>query len=187
MTRYDIDGLTLGELPGTVLLSVLSATPAEVDGHEAATLAVRGPVVPDGEGALFDEVLGDARGVMDMRDDNGPLTVEWPAGLLRRALLSVGTRLVTTGRIADAEHALELTPAEARVIMRTGTPTAADLSERAAERARQARLTPPPVLGPEEPASSRSTCSRRTSRRWWPWCRPRRPRWGCSASGSPIP
>ena len=30
VTRYDIDGLTLGELPGTVLLSVLSATPAEV-------------------------------------------------------------------------------------------------------------------------------------------------------------
>ena len=89
---------------------------------------------------------------MDIRDDNGPLTVEWPAGLLRHTLLSVGTRLATTGRIADAEHALELTPAEARVVMRTGTPTAADLSERAAERARQARLTPPLVLGPEEPA-----------------------------------
>ena len=43
--------------------------------------------VPDAERALFDEVLGDARAVMDMRDDNGPLTVEWPAGLLRRALL----------------------------------------------------------------------------------------------------
>ena len=131
VTRYDIDGLTLGELPGIVLLSVLNATPAEVDGHEAATLALRARV-PDGERALFDEVLGDARAVMDIRDDNGPLTVEWPAGLLRRALLTVGTRLATTGRIADAEHALELTPAEARVIMRTGTPTAADLSERAA-------------------------------------------------------
>ena len=151
VTRYDIDGLTLGELPGTVLLSILGATPAEDDGHEAAILALRARV-PDGERALFDEVLGDARAVMDMRDDNGPLTVEWPAGLLRRALLTVGTRLAATGRIADAEHALELTPAEARVIMRTGTPTAADLSERAAERARQARLTPPLVLGPEEPA-----------------------------------
>ena len=32
----------------------------------------------------------DARAVMDMRDDNGPLTYEWPAGLLRRALLEVG-------------------------------------------------------------------------------------------------
>jgi pyruvate,water dikinase len=151
VTRYDIDGLTLGELPGTVLLSVLGATPVEDDGHELAilTLCAR---VPDGERALFDEVLHDARAVMNMRDDNGPLTVEWPAGLLRRALLTVGTRLAATGRIADAEHALELTPAEARVVLRTATPTAAELAARAEERARQARRSPPPVLGPEEPA-----------------------------------
>ena len=60
--------------------------------------------------------------------------------------------MAATGRIADAEHALELTPAEARVVLRTTTPTAAELSERAEERARQARRSPPPVLGPEEPA-----------------------------------
>ncbi len=43
VTRYDIDGLTLGELPGTVLLSVLGATPAEEDGHEAAIRRAAGP------------------------------------------------------------------------------------------------------------------------------------------------
>jgi phosphohistidine swiveling domain-containing protein len=151
VTRYDIDGLTLNELPGTVLLSVLEARPPEEDDHEEVILALRARV-PEGERALFDEVLGDARAVMDMRDDNGPLTYEWPAGLMRRALLSVGTRLVATGRLADAEHALELTPAEARVVMRTATPTASELAARAEERAYRARLTPPPVLGPDEPA-----------------------------------
>ena len=37
-------------------------------------------------------------------------------------------------------------------MLRTATPTAAELSARAEERARLARLSPPPVLGPEEPA-----------------------------------
>jgi pyruvate,water dikinase len=151
VTRYDIDGLTLNELPGTVLLSVVGAQPPEEGDYEAAILALRARV-PDGDRALFDEVLGDARAVMDMRDDNGPLTYEWPAGLLRRALLSVGTRLTATGRLVDVEHALELTPAEARVVMRTATPTAGELAARAEERADRARRSPPPVLGPEEPA-----------------------------------
>ena len=130
-------------------------------------------------------MLGDARAVMDMRDDNGPLTVEWPAGLLRRALLSVGTRLAATGRIADAEHALELTPAEARVIMRTGTPTAADLSERATKHARQARLTPPLVLGPEEPAPPLDVLPLNLAQ-MVAMVQTALGAWGCSASGSSI-
>ena len=47
VTRYDIDGLTLGELPGTVLLSVLGATPPEEDGHEAAIVTLRARVPED--------------------------------------------------------------------------------------------------------------------------------------------
>ena len=42
-------------------------------------------------------LLSDARGVMDMRDDNGPVTVELPLGLMRRALLEVGRRLAASG------------------------------------------------------------------------------------------
>ena len=61
VTRYDLDGLTLAELPGTVLLSVLGARPAEEDDHEAAAAALRSRV-PEGERATFDQVLGDARG-----------------------------------------------------------------------------------------------------------------------------
>jgi phosphohistidine swiveling domain-containing protein len=151
VTRYDLDGLTLAEMPGTVLRSIVGASEPDDQGHEAAAQALRNRV-PEDERAVFDEVLGDARAVMDMRDDNGPLTYEWPAGLLRRALLSLGQRLATRSRLDDAEHVLELTPAEARTILRTATPTAGDLRERAAERHRLAGLTPPSVLGPEEPA-----------------------------------
>jgi pyruvate,water dikinase len=150
VTSYDIDGLTLEELPGAVMASILGAVePAELD-HDSIAAALRARV-PESAQAQLDEVLGDARGVMDMRDDNGPLTYEWPAGLLRRGLLEVGRRLVTRGRIDDAELALELAPHEASTILGTTTPDSAQLARRADERRSLARLTPPAVLGPEEP------------------------------------
>ena len=49
---------------------------------------------------------------MNLRDDNGPTTAEWPLGLLRLALLEVGRRMVTTGRAEHAADALELHPHE---------------------------------------------------------------------------
>ena len=87
VTGYDIDGLTLAELPGTVLASILEARQPPPSDHARVSEGLRGRVPPD-EQAEFDMILGDARAVMDMRDDNGPLTYEWPVGLLRRALLA---------------------------------------------------------------------------------------------------
>jgi len=151
VTRYDLDGLTLSELPGVVLVSILDASePVEVDAAPvAAALRERVPVE---DRPTFDTVMGDARAVMDMRDDNGPLTYEWPAGLLRRALLEVGRRLVAQGRAEHPEQALELTPAEAPAVLTASTPDRAELARRATERAARAQVTPPDVLGPEEPA-----------------------------------
>ena len=102
------------------------------------------------ERSTFDEYLSDARAVMDMRDDNGPLTAEWPLGLLRLALLEAGRRLVVSGRLVDAEHALELTPDEARRLF-DDLPSADAIASRAADRAAMSRLDPPLTLGPVEP------------------------------------
>lgn len=154
ITRYDLDGQTLGERPDTVLASILHA-PREAVDHgraETAAAALRARV-PVAEQASFDARLADARAVMDLRDDNGPYTVEWPVGLLRLALLVVGRRAVAAGRLDAAEHAFELTPAEAVPFARgAGVPDAAALAARAVERHRLAALTPPVALGPEEPA-----------------------------------
>ncbi len=49
---------------------------------------------------------------MDLRDDNGPTTAEWPLGLLRMALLELGRRMVAAGVVDDPTLALELEPAE---------------------------------------------------------------------------
>jgi pyruvate,water dikinase len=88
---------------------------------------------------------------MDMRDDNGPLTAEWPTGLLRRALLAAGVRLAACGGLVDAEHTLELTPTEARTIFSGGLPSADQLARRAGERQVMSSLTPPATLGDAEP------------------------------------
>ena len=81
---------------------------------------------------------------MDIRDDQGPMTIEWPVGLLRCALLEAGDRL------GVGEHAFELTPDEARSIFAAGTPEPDELARRAAQRHQLAMLEPPPTLGQPE-------------------------------------
>lgn len=152
ITRYDLDGHTLGERPDTVLASILHAPRDEVDHAPARaaadTLRAR---VPAGEQALFDRRLTDARDVMDLRDDNGPYTVEWPVGVLRLALLEVGRRAAAAHRLHDPAHALELRPTEAVAVARgDGGPGADAVAARADQRRRDAELDPPITLGPPE-------------------------------------
>ena len=106
--------------------------------------------VPVAEQGRFDVLLSDARGVMDMRDDNGPVTVELPMGLLRRALLEAGRRLASSGRLREAEHALLLEPAEARDPFADRPRLAQQVAERADERRAMLSVTPPNGLGPVE-------------------------------------
>lgn len=149
-TGYDLSSLTLGELPGAIAASIRSAAAPNHDGVDAITAALRERVPPDGR-AEFDGLLADARAVMDMRDDNGPLTVQWPIGLLRRAMLEAGRRLAAGGALTDPEHVLELEPDEARRAMAGPRPTARELADRAERRAATATLDPPVGLGQPEP------------------------------------
>src|SRR5690606_2886916 len=137
-TGYDITSFTLGELPGTIVSCILHATPPEASDADAVAQRLR-ERVPVAERSTFDEYLSDARAVMDMRDDNGPLTAEWPLGLLRLALLEAGRRLVVSGRLVDAEHALGLTLDEARRPF-DELPPAAVIADREAERLAASQL-----------------------------------------------
>lgn len=150
-TGYDITCLTLGEMPATILGSIRSAKPASSSDFTAHAARLR-EQVPASARAEFDESLSDARLVMDMRDDNGPQTVQRPIGLLRRALLAAGDRLADRGALADPLHVLELTPSEARRMFADSFPSAEDLAGRAATRQQLALLDPPATLGDPEPA-----------------------------------
>lgn len=142
-TGYDLTASTLNELPDVLLAAIRTATPAPRYTNVALAETLRARVL-SAEREDFDRLLRDARNVMDMRDDQGPMTVEWPVGLLRRALLEAGQRL------GVGEHAFDLTADEARSLFDSGTPDADELARRAARRSEHAATEPPATLGDAE-------------------------------------
>ena len=148
---YDLDSPTLGEAPDVVLASILSGDTTGPDPGEADKAAVLREQVPEADRDRFDSLLADAREAMDLRDDNGPITAEWPCGLLRLAMLEAGRRLASSGRLRDSAHVFELDRYELpAVVAGAPGPGADDLAARAANRARQKTLDPPATLGEAE-------------------------------------
>ena len=152
VSRYDVDGLTLGEMPAVVLASIVDGSGVD-DSVEAETVAA--PLrarVPEPDRARFDDLLAEARLAMDLRDENGPLTVEWTGGLVRRALLEIGARLQRRGLLHEIDHVLELQPDEVTPLLTRGDgPTADTVANRADRRRADSALELPHVLGPPEP------------------------------------
>jgi rifampicin phosphotransferase len=153
VTRYDLDGATLEEQPSVLLAAVLDgAAPVGELTVESLTSSLRARV-PRDERAVFDELLHEARSSMDLRDDNGPNTVELPVGILRWAMLELGRRLQEGGRLHECIHVFELQRDEVVPLgLRGEGPTPDELAARAAERQRLAALDPPLRIGPTEVA-----------------------------------
>jgi pyruvate,water dikinase len=156
---YDLEDRSLIELPDVLVASIRGAATGTATGAaadhdataEAAVAELRGQI-PEAERATFDEIVEDARLSYGLRDENGPLTYEWPAGLLRRALLESGARLQTAGHLKEPEEVFELTVAEVASFLRHATgPDRGEIDRRAEERRWWATLDPPARLGPEEP------------------------------------
>ncbi len=82
VSSYDIEGLTTSELPAAICTLIRSAD-ARTDGSDSDELpdptAIREQVDAEHR-PLFDELLDGARRAYGLRDDNGPLTAEWPMG-----------------------------------------------------------------------------------------------------------
>jgi phosphohistidine swiveling domain-containing protein len=99
----------------------------------------------------FDVLLGQARDAMDLRDDNGPVTAEWPMGILRLSLLELGRRMQQHGLIDDAALVMELHPLEITAELFTSPPSTQELHRRADLRRVQRSLDAPRRLGHPEP------------------------------------
>ncbi len=153
VSRYDIDGVTLGEIPDVVLSTILAGVERVVgDGlqHRIEVIRARVPIAYQED---FDGRLVEARSAMNLRDDSGPTTAEWPLGLMRLALLEVGRRMVAAGCAGQAADALELHRHEISLETMTGRgPIAEELDGRRQERRRLAALDAPWSLGEPEPA-----------------------------------
>lgn len=151
VTNYDIDGRALVEMPDAIVTAIRAAAEPRQAPHDDPVAALRDKV-PASERPRFDELLTEAHHVYDLRDDNGPLTAEWPIGLLRRAVLDAGRRLAASGRLQRAEHAVELDIDELHSMLDgPGAPTADDIAARAERRVELSALPAPMTIGPEEP------------------------------------
>lgn len=151
-SRYDVDGVTLREVPDLVLASVLNAAPRDVGAEIARRIAAMRERVPADARATFDEVITEARSAMNLRDDNGPTTAEWPLGLMRYALLELGRRLVAAGRASDAIDGLELRVDEVQpdLLGENSRIHDGDLAARRADRWTQRMADAPDLLGSAE-------------------------------------
>jgi pyruvate,water dikinase len=151
-TGYDLEDRSLNELPEVLLASIRATATRrdEVEGAEASIAALR-EQIPEADRASFDEIVEDARLSYGLRDENGPLTYEWPAGLLRRALLEAGHRLAAAGSLQSSDEVFELAADEVADLLRGGDgPGREEIDRRAEERRWWATLDAPERLGPEE-------------------------------------
>ena len=158
-TGYDLIDRTLVELPGVILRSVsrpsaeAPGASAQADAEDRGERASRALVerVPASRRDEIAVALADARRCYGLRDENGPLTYEWPAGILRRAFLETGRRLVASEAVESGEHVFDATVDELLSLLREDPgPLAAELAERHATRSSWAHLDAPEVLGPPE-------------------------------------
>lgn len=155
VTSYDLDALTVNELPSATCALIRSrstASPGDRHDEVARRRAALRERVPEPDRTTVDELVERARSAYGMRDDNGPVTAEWPMGLLRRAFLEAGRRLHAAGRVHEPGHVFEFDSPELAAALRgAGAPSADELAERAATRAAESELDPPAVLGPQHP------------------------------------
>jgi rifampicin phosphotransferase len=153
-TGYDLEDRSLHELPDVLLASIRGAASSSGGSTDTAADAVAElrAQIPEADRAAFDEIVDDARLSYGLRDENGPLTYEWPAGLLRRALLESGGRLTAAGHLEETNEVFELTAGEVVAFLRDGSgPDRAEIERRAGQRRWWATLDPPERLGKEEP------------------------------------
>ena len=177
VTAFDPGRPTIDERPGLVLgvlrdlvaagtgpddlAETLARRRADAEAGMAAAADARG-LSPEDRGRLRD-ALDDARRVWPVREDNLLYTDALPSGLVRRAMLEIGRRLVASGALQRADDACWLELDEVRALLGDGS---VDGAERPAERVLRRRAErawvqahPGPVtLGapPEDPPDLRA-------------------------------
>ena len=153
---FDLDARSLVEMPNVIVTSIVAAMlrPRVRSDRRPETVRDRVPVEDQ---RRFDQLLADARSVYGLRDDDVSFLL-WGSGLVRRALLEIGRRLVRVGRLDDERHVFDVEYPELRALVVGGdassaldAPTAEVIAERFDLRKQQGRLRPPSSLGDGPP------------------------------------
>ncbi len=143
---YDIDSATIREHPA-LIVRLATAPLTQVPSDDARVAAARASVAAPGR-AEFDERLEEARLAYGVRDDNSGILIGWPAGLVRRAFLEAGRRLVARGELASVELAIEATVDElTSALVGRSRVDGGELERRAVHRQTYRAADAPRVLG----------------------------------------
>jgi pyruvate,water dikinase len=149
---YDIADPCAVELPEMLLGTIWSAREASEGTADPSTEAeerVRA-AVPEEHRERFDELLAEARFMNRLRDERGIYNDNWGTGIARRAILEAGRRLAESGRIREAQNALDATSEELDGMLRgSPEPSAEELASRTHRRLHTPLDEAPPFLGPE--------------------------------------
>jgi pyruvate,water dikinase len=147
---FDISEPSALELPDSLLRSIrVTVSGRDLTGSDVNDLisGVRDKVPPEHRDQ-FDELLAEARLTYRLRDERGVYSDIWASGLMRRAVLAAGRRLIAAGRIEDANQLIDAGLEEMCSLVSGATgPTAKELAERYEYRATHSAKDAPALLG----------------------------------------
>lgn len=154
LSGYDFSDKYALERPDTLVSTLRAAVKGQGDHGEhdfiEALNAVRDEV-PSNHRETFDQRLDEARTTYRVRDERS-LLVQTTRGLMRRALLEAGERLVNRGRLRDNEHIVDLRHGELVSALQGGpAPSPAEVAAHVQHRRTYDASDAPDQLGSPRP------------------------------------
>ena len=143
--------IELPELIVGAIRSGLERTESPATEWEVAqrTAAVR-DAVPGEHRPAFDALLEEAKLTYRLRDERGTYADLWAIGIMRRAIMAAGRRLVGQGMIDEPSHLVEADYGELRALVGSGVGVSGEeLAARARYRLEARYADAPPVIGGE--------------------------------------
>lgn len=134
-TGYDVCERYGWEMPGVLVRSIQAglnpaSSTTKHDATKARIKALR-DAVPEPHRTQFDELLEEARVINRLRDERGVFSDGSAGGIVRRAILEAGARLVNAGRLHDVESAVDASCDELLALLDGATsPTADEIAKR---------------------------------------------------------
>jgi rifampicin phosphotransferase len=148
---FDLHGQCLFELPETIVDRIDEAikkgfVDRSPDAREDAEY-VR-TLVPEEHREAFDKVLATARRVARIKDERGVYDDIWGGGVMRKALLGAGRKLVEDGLLSDPLHLIDASWQEVQQLLRgVSVVSDSELAERCSRRLGLTWQDAPATLG----------------------------------------
>jgi pyruvate,water dikinase len=144
---FDVSDPTGAELPGMLVQCLRRLLPESTPAVSVDEIAWVRTRVPPEHRVDFDERLDEARRSYRIRDERGIFSDALACGIMRRALLAAGSRLVAAGRLPHHALVVEATVDEVALLVGGDASLVSELESRAEYRRAVTVADAPAVLG----------------------------------------